>query len=480
MSLVDPLDTGWHPPRAAELAGPPAVAVRTGPGGGTVALRRRGFSCSALAGLATLLAEQARTRLRRRPVASIVAALDQVAQLWLDPATPERRLAVDSIARLSGFSTATVAHALDLEFESSRGPHLERALRSELGSAEVLDDFVSDEHLGGRHRAVGPLLVGGFASANIPGLPHLIATRAWLVKSACWIRCSRDEPIFLPLFARTVARVDADLAAAFAVVDFDPEDDALVATFLERSDHVVAYGGADALASVARRLPPGKPATWHGHRLGFGAICRESLGADVRPLAERVAYDFSLFDREACLSPQALFVEEGGAISARAFAAQVADAMRSWAERLPPALLALGDRARWRQTLDTLALRAAAGEPVEVIADAPGYAVVLDETSALAPAPRGRFVRIVPLASLDALRTRIEPARVHLQVACLDGPDERRDVLARDLAELGVTRITRSGLAGLPSMMWRHDGVACLAHLVRWVGEELVSPSDRC
>ena len=79
-----------------------------------------------------------------------------------------------------------------------------------------------------------------------------------------------------------------------------------------------------------------------------------------------------------------------------------------------------------------------------------------------------------------ALRTRIEPACVHLQVACLDGPDERRDVLARDLAELGVTRITRSGLAGLPSMMWRHDGVACLAHLVRWVGEELVSPSDRC
>ncbi len=479
MRLADPLDTGWLPPRADELAGAPAAVARAGLGGRIVALRRRGLSSSALEALAAVLAEEARVRLRRRPVASIVAALDEVARLWLDPTTPERRLAIDSIAALSGFSTEMVAHALDLEFESSRGLHLKRALCSELGSLEVLDDFVEDVHLGGRNRAVGPLLVGGFASANIPGLPHLIATRAWLVKSACWVRCSRDEPIFLPLFARTVARIDADLAAALAVVDFDPDDDALLATFLERSEHVIAYGGAEALAAVARRLPPGKPATWHGHRLGFGAICREALGADVRPLAERVAYDFSLFDREACLSPQVVFVEDGGATSPRAFAAHVADAMRSWAERLPPAPLALGDRARWRQTLDTLALRAAAGDAVEVIADTTGYAVVLDNTSALAPAPRGRFVRVVPLASLDALRKRVEAVRGHLQVACLEGPDERRGFLARELAELGVTRVTRPGLAGLPSMMWRHDGVACLAHLVRWVGEELVSPRDR-
>ena len=470
------ITSGWLP---AALGGEAEVLRWRTAAGHDAEIHRPTLTPGRLDAIALGLREQGERRLGARPVASIIESLDRVAALWLDPTTPERRQAVEQIAWASGFSRQMVAHAIDLEFESSRGPHLRRALESELGDPATLDDFVADTRLGGRVRGFGPGLVGGIASANIPGLPHLIVTRALLVKSPCLIRSSRDEPIFLPLFARTLARVDADLAACLAVVDFDPHDAALEAAFLGRVDHLVAFGGVETLAGLRARLPPRVAATWHGHRLGFGVVARDALGGDVADLADRVAYDFSLFDGEACLSPQVVFVEEGGEVTPRELARAIAAAMGTWCERLPPCRFPLTDRARFRAALDLLAMRSAAGEPVGVIADEAGYAVVLDLPARLAPAPRGRFVRVVPIPDVDAVPGLVAPLGPQLQVAFLEGGDERSARLHHDLARLGVTRITRAGLAGLPSMMWRHDGIACLGALVRWVTEERTAPRDR-
>lgn len=440
---------------------------------------RARLSAERLAAIARELRERGRRILAGRSVGSIVASLEEVARLWLDPATPERRQAVEQIAWCSGFSEPMVAHAIDLEFESSRGAHLLRALESELGDPRCLDEFVPDARVGGRVRAFGPGLVGGIASANIPGLPHLIATRALLVKSPCLVRSSRDEPIFLPLFAATLARVDADLAECLAVVDFDPHDTAFEAAFLGGIDHLIAFGGLEALAALRSRLPARVSATWHGHRLGFGVVARDALDGDTAVLADRIAYDFSLFDREACLSPQAVFVEESGRSSPRELARAIGDAMARWCERLPPCRFPLADRARFRSELDLVGLRGAAGEPVDVVAEGDGYAVVVDRAAPLSPAPRGRFVRVVPVVDVAEVPALVEPLASHLQVAFLEGECERAARLQDELARLGVTRITRAGLAGLPSMMWRHDGTACLGALVRWVTEERSAPRER-
>lgn len=473
------VEAGWIPAPLGEATDATETVRWRTPAGEDAEVRRPVLSPARLASLARGLRQQGLSRLVARPIAGIVDSLERVAQLWLDPATAERRDAIDQIACASGFSAEMVAHAIDLEFESSRGPHLRRALEAELGDPASLDGFVFDARVGGHLRAVGPELVGGIASANIPGLPHLIATRAFLVKAPCLIRTSRDEPVFLPLFARTLARVDEDLAACLAVVDFDPHDAALDAAFLEGIDHLVAFGGVDTLASLRARLPARVTATWHGHRLGFGVVSRDALAGDPSDLADRIAYDFSLFDREACLSPQVLYVEEGGDRSPRELARAIAAAMERWLERLPPCRFPLAERGRFRTAVELVGLRAAAGEAVEVIADGASYAVVLERPAPLAAAPRGRFVRVVPVCDLAQVPSLVEPLGAYLQVAFLEGDEHRCESLRHALARLGVTRITRAGLAGLPSMMWRHDGVACLAALVRWVTDERSAPRER-
>src|SRR5262249_43133652 len=150
---------------------------------------------------------------RRRTVTEIVDLLDSAAERWLDPAYAPRRKAVSLISDITGFSPEMVAHAIDEEQSSSRGPHLIQALTNELGDPAFLDGFQPNDRLGGFCHALGPGLVGAIFSSNIPALPHLEVMRAFLTKSACLGRVSAGEPIFLALYAETLYELDPEMAS---------------------------------------------------------------------------------------------------------------------------------------------------------------------------------------------------------------------------------------------------------------------------
>ncbi|MDP6943796.1 MAG: acyl-CoA reductase, partial [Myxococcota bacterium] len=274
---------------------------------------------------------QARRRvLARRSVDDIVKSLDRTARRWLDPSYRPRLFARHTISIVTGFSSEMVARAIELEQAASRAPDMRAALVRELGDPASLDGFVSTPK--GRSMAVGPELVGGIFSANIPALPHLTVMRAFLVKAACFGRVSIDEPIYLPLYADSLAEVDPELAECLAVVHWDRDDRDCEAAFLGGIDHLIAYGGDAALAGLKERLPAGVRATWHGHRMGFAYVARSALMGSVDGLVERLAFDFSIFDQHACLAPQACFVERGAPIDPVAFAEKLSDAMVDWLE----------------------------------------------------------------------------------------------------------------------------------------------------
>lgn len=39
-----------------------------------------------------------------------------------------------------------------------------------------------------------------------------------------------------------------------------------------------------------------------------------------------------------------------------------------------------------------------------------------------------------------------------------------------------MTRVVPLGIMGRPSMMWHHDGVACLGRMITWCDHELLVP----
>ncbi|MEC9072347.1 MAG: acyl-CoA reductase, partial [Myxococcota bacterium] len=329
----------------------------------------------------------ARQKLLDTTIEDLMDLIDRLSARWLDVDSPVRGETIPGIVATTGFSPEMVAHAIDLEHESSRTEHLERAVQQEIGNPLALDQLTVNPYLMGQTRVVGPEVVGAVFSANIPGLPHLEVMRAFLVKATCLGKVPTGEPVFLGAYARTLAEEAPELAGCLAVIGVDRDDTKARQAFIEVSDYLVAYGGQEAIDSWQADCPHSLRATWHGHRMGFAVVLRDTLTAEaLTPLAEALAYDFSLFDQEACLAPTTLYVETGGDMSPEALADAIAQGMADQARRFPPRDLSMNERATLRHWLDDRKLDGAS------IAKAPKglpWVVLIDPTPGLIPTPPG-------------------------------------------------------------------------------------------
>lgn len=449
--------------------------------GRSIAVAFQRLSPEAIRAVAAWLRERKNQVLAHRPVHEIAEILDQVALKWLNPAYGPRIEAVRRISAITGFSPEMVGHSIDLEQISSRGPHLLKALTNELGDPSFLDGFQWNERLGGYSHAVGPELVGAIFSSNIPALPHLEVMRAFLVKAACLGRVSAGEPIFLSLYARSLAEIDPELASCLAVVYWERGDLNTESAFLQSIDYLVAYGGEQQTSRLLAEKPASLEATWHGHKMGFIYVHRDALTKNkVKELADKVAYDFSIFDGHACLCPQVCMVERGGETSPLEFGKLCAEAMGVWAKKLPPRSMDLSEAANKYRNREILFMKTSSNDRLNIVAAPEDYAytVVVEEAEAFEPSPGERFLRIVPVNGPEDLERMIRPIRGYLQCAAVASGDAGFEEHRRVLARWGVTRVVPPGIMGTPSMMWHHDGRACLGKMLTWCDHERMLPEE--
>src|SRR6185369_10799270 len=100
-------------------------------------------------------------------------------------------------------------------------------------------------------------------------------------------------------------------------------------------------------------------------------VTREALtGDNLANLANRISYDFSIFDGHACLCPQVCLVEKDGDVSPMAFAKECAEQMRAWRAQLPPRRLEISDASGKYHQREIYFMRESMGETVSVV-DAP-------------------------------------------------------------------------------------------------------------
>jgi hypothetical protein len=420
--------------------------------------------------------------IQKRPVKEIIRLLDAAAKQWLDPEYGLRKKAIELISAITGFSPEMVAHSIDEEQSSSRAPHLMQALTNELGSPDFLDGFQPNKRLGGFSYAIGPGLTGAIFSSNIPALPHLEVMRSFLTKSACLGRVSAGEPIFLALYAETLLEIDPELASCLAIVYWERGDDECESIFLDSIDYLVAYGGDEQIKRLLKVKPHALEATLHGHGVGFTYLSRGALTrSNLESIARNVSYDFTIFDGHACLCPQACFVETGGEVSSREFAAACNRAMAEWARELPPRRFDLSEASAKYRRREIYLMSEWTADGLEVIA-APedhSYLILIEHADQFEPSPLDRFFRIVPVDSFSDVERIMKPLREYMQCAAVAlGPQDTAEyeALHRRLASWGVSRVVPPGIMGRPSMMWRHDGTPCLGKMLRWCDNELVSP----
>jgi hypothetical protein len=244
----------------------------------------------------------------------------------------------------------------------------------------------------------------------------------------------------------------------------------------EQTDAVIVFGGVETCHALMERVPRKVRFLAHSHKMGFGVIGRKILNKEnLQELAAAVAYDHSMFDQHACLAPQCYYVEYGGETTLQEFARSLATAMEECNAQMPRGKISARDAALINQLRGTYEFKELKGEECLLLASPHGtdWTVIYERDPGIfTPSPLNRVVRIWGVEDIFQVLPTLKPIRPFLQNAAVAIGDEREKEFIEKLATLGVSRITAPGKMPVPSMMWRHDGIAPLFSLLRWCDVE--------
>ncbi len=400
------------------------------------------------------------------PVLEIVSRLDKAVALWLDPAFPPRQVAEELLPVLTGYSPPMIREGLSALLRGLGRDALLQCLTAELADPACLDTFRPLRGTGILSRAFGPRLAVHVFSGNVPGLPIWSLICGVLVKAANLGKSASGEPLLPALFAASLAEVDPSLARCLAVCYWPGGSAELEQAAFAHAEAVIAYGSETALAALQARVPAAARFIGYGHRLSLGVIGREALiSGKMADLAARAAADVATFDQQGCVSPHLFYVEAGGDVSPRDFAAALAAALQELEDRLPRGQIALGAAAAIQNLRDLAEL---GGAKVWTSAGGTAWTVVYEDDPAFAPSCLNRTVRVKPLADLADLPPLLGPLAPSLQTAGVAMSEHRLPTLAARLGRLGISRLCPLGQMAFPTFAWHHDGRGNLMDLVRF------------
>ena len=411
------------------------------------------------------------THLATRSTRAIARPLGRVARRLLDPADTSRGEIVDALARAGRFTSAEIERALDDAFAPLAGAGIERWIAAELGSAAALDRLAPCRQ-GPARRAHGPEWMFQVYAGNVPAIPVWPMFAALLLKAALLAKTSSREPLLAPLLARAIAEEDPELGACLAVVWWKGGASECDRAAVARAPAVLAFGGGEAVAAVARAARHDARVSLHGPKVSVACIAREALTPEsARDAPARAARDVALYDQQGCLSPHAIYVERGGRATPGEFAAALGEALEALARETPRAGLDMVDAARVRLYRAQAEFESAAGGDAGSVfasAEGVGWTVVLEEGARFEPGPAHRTVRVHAVESLMDALVVLRPYAADLEAVALEATGPRRKRLEAAFAALGVPRLAALGRLQQPSPLASHGGVGFLAPFVRW------------
>ncbi len=425
------------------------------------------------AGRLLAVLEEAGARLADVPIRELVTRVGRVGERFLDSSDPIRREAIDLLGPTAGISEEMASEILTGMARDWTAERLAELLRREFDDPGVLDGFRRLDE-GRSVRARGPLLIFHVGAGTVPGVSVTSMIRSLLVKSAVLLKPGLGDVVLPVLFAEALAEEAPELSDAIAVTYWPGGSSPLEGLALEKAEAVVAYGGNEAISALKARTPVTTRFIPYHHRVSVGLVGREALTVERAPLVARMAARaVSMFDQRGCVSPQAIYVEEGGAVDPEQWATMLASAMAEVEAELPGGHLTAQEASAVHQVRGSAELREASGSGVRVFkADESFWTVILEDEMRFAPSCLNRVVSVVPTPDLYGVAGSLGEVGRYLQTVAIAGAGERLETLAESLCRAGATRVTSFEKAPWPPPWWRHDGASVLTGLISWIDLE--------
>ncbi|MGE5177809.1 MAG: acyl-CoA reductase [Bacteroidota bacterium] len=469
------IDGFYLPPALAR--GVETAVQRFGPAHDAIEIRLPLFQSQDVTRWIEALRRARAEHLAARPIAAILRPLERVVARYLDRRERGRRALVQALVESGRFPEPMIERALDDAFEPLARGGLRRWIAAELGSLSALDQPVPTRE-GVLRRAVGPEWMLQVYAGNIPAVPVWPMLGALLLKSALLAKTSAQEPVLAPMLARAIAQEDETLGRCLAVVWWKGGTEELERAALAEAPAVLAFGGEIATASLARMCRPDAKTVFHGPKVSVAYLGRGALSrANAPSAARRLAEDAALYDQQGCLSPHAIYVERGGAVTPVDFAAALGEALEEALGYAPPKRSSASQAASLQLYRAQARFDAATDPGTSVHASAgTRWTVVCESGARFEPGPAHRTLRIHSIGGPDDFERAAVPSARFIEAVALEEAEPRRSALAARFAALGIPRVTGVGSLQRPSPLGTHGGVPRLLPFVTW---STVEPAGR-
>lgn len=336
------------------------------------------------------------------------------------------------------------------------------------GDYHVLDKFIDFDQPDYLYTCQPRGLVVHWIAGNVPLLGFYSIIQSILTKNVSLVKASSQAHEELLMILESIKSVETDnvrgedIVKTVSVVLIDRNDLPLQNILSHSADVRVAWGGEEAISTIINlKKSIFSEDIIFGPKYSYGVIDREAL-EDYQPIAQRLAFDVSTFDQYACSSPHTVFVEQGGKITPKDFAKELAQAMDLVNKKMVPKT-----DFQPKKNMDILLVRAkhSMDDNGTVISSKNcDWTVIYIEEKGLANPCFSRVIYVKPIENWADI-SQFNTQKIQTLGCSIKNKDKLN--ILRTITRKGVDRCPKFGEMTLYESPW--DGFFPLDKMVRWV-----------
>jgi long-chain-fatty-acyl-CoA reductase len=397
-----------------------------------------------------------RSQMHHLPLSDITRYLQKSGQALANAQDPFRERAAELGSLVTGLSPPMIHR--DFKTISSYLKHrnvIYDLLDAELGDHAMMDEWVRNQVARVRAFPRGRALHVLVGNVPIAGLYSIM--RSIITKNHTLVKLPSRDLITSLYFCLSLLNenesthpVSKSLSAFYC-----ERNSGKMTELIKTSDLVCAWGGGSAIESVKSIVPSGIPFLEFGPKRSLAIVYPEDC--DVEKAAMRIASDFSIYDQEACFSPQHLFVIG----SAKKLIPPLIKYMNLQAKILPVGKTTPDNQShRHRAKLEAIYR----GWKVHIGNNNDWMLVEANNIEGVTSHPLTRTIYLHSIDSADQVLPFVDD---EMQTIGVYPFDDRVKVLANQLCARGACRLCEIGMAPHFRQGFSHDGTYPLQQFVR-------------
>ncbi|MDD6771971.1 acyl-CoA reductase [Inconstantimicrobium porci] len=414
--------------------------------------------------ISKVLKSRLKTGLSECSIDEISEVFHTVGLEWQSEECATRERAIELCSKITGYPRNLILH--DYLFLSSfflQRSELYDQLDADLGDYNVLEEWVTNENCLLHAQPQG--IVTSILVGNIPVVSVFGVFRSLVVKNNTVCKIPKRDPAGAIMFGLELIKkypnhpITKSLTIAYWNRDSKEEKE-----IINGSDVMCLWGGDKAITQLKTRIPAGVKTLEFGPKRSLSIIdLYERYTEDsINDIAYRVAKDFSMYNQEACFSPQEIYIRASDS-DFKDFIDNLREAMDFMIQKYPKNEIPIDNAAH---VLITRKEELFEGNNI-ISTDNHGWTMIFSDKKPLNH-PLSRTIYIHRVESFDNIASFVDKFSQTVTIYPWKMQEKYRDVLTLN----GVDRIVAIGFSGTPRTGFTHDSIKPFSEMVRWVSVE--------